>query len=197
MVLWPKLVIKVFLQGLMRGRGISQAEPPTGPQNEPYIRDSAFLWCGGFCVALFVLCVGFLRRSLGARFLFLSVRASDRMRTFNGSCVSLPHFRPAFASRTSVSAQLQDLKVVVNAGPLLGGFFSTQASLTLAGGFFFWTHPTKANGMLFFFGYPPLLGGFFSTQEASFTLAGGVFGRILLKRLACCFFLGILLFWVS
>ena len=44
--------------------------------------------------------------------------------------------------------------------------------------------------MLFFFGYPPLLGSFFSTQ-ASFTLAGGVFGRILLKRLACCFF------WVS
>ena len=49
--------------------------------------------------------------SLCGRFLFLSVRASDRMRTFNGSCVSLSHFRPAFASRTSVSA-----KVVVNAG---------------------------------------------------------------------------------
>ena len=46
----------------MPRRGISQAEPPTGPQNEPYIRDSAFLWCGGFCVALFVQCVGFLRR---------------------------------------------------------------------------------------------------------------------------------------
>ena len=115
-----------IIRGLMPRRGISQAEPPTGPQNESYIRDSAFLWFGGFCVAPFVLAsfvawcavrlVGPLfcvlsSPSLGARFLFLSVRASDRMRTFNGSCVSLSHFRPAFASRTSVSA-----KVVVNAG---------------------------------------------------------------------------------
>ena len=136
MVLWPKLVIKVFLQGLMPRRGISQAEPPTGPQNEPYIRDSAFLWCVASvwrclsCVLAsfvvwcavsvkfspcwsFVLCavVAFSWRPLSV-FVSPGIWSYEN---FQWIMRFSPHFRPAFASRTSVSAQL-DLKVVVNAG---------------------------------------------------------------------------------
>ena len=83
-----------------------------------------------------------------------------------------------------------------------GRLFQHAGITHLSRWFFFGTHPPKANGMLFFFGNllpASSFGRLF--QHAGITHLSRwffFFGRILLRRMACCFFLvssPCLLFW--